>query len=133
MSDKDSFQMTRRLAKEEGLLVGGSSGMAVVAALRVAERLGPDDVVVVLLPDSGRGYLSKIFNDEWMADYGFLEDSGPRAGARIADVLNDKVSGAIPSLVHMHPDGRSARPSRCCASTASRRCRSSSRAPVTRT
>lgn len=102
VSDKDSFQMTRRLAKEEGLLVGGSCGMAVVAALRVAERLGPDDVVVVLLPDSGRGYLSKIFNDEWMADYGFLEDEGP--SARVADVLNDKVHGAIPSLVHMHPD-----------------------------
>jgi cystathionine beta-synthase len=102
VSDKDSFQMTRRLAKEEGLLVGGSCGMAVVAALRVAERLGPDDVVVVLLPDSGRGYLSKIFNDEWMADYGFLEDEGP--SARVADVLNDKVHGAIPSLVHMHPE-----------------------------
>ncbi len=102
VSDKDSFQMTRRLAREEGLLVGGSCGMAVVAALRVAERLGPDDVVVVLLPDSGRGYLSKIFNDEWMADYGFLEDSGP--SARVGDVLNDKAGGSIPSLVHMHPD-----------------------------
>ena len=67
--------MTRRLAREEGLLVGGSCGMAVAAALRVAERLGPDDVVVVLLPDGGRGYLSKIFNDEWMADYGFLADA----------------------------------------------------------
>src|SRR5205085_12010603 len=88
VSDKDSFQMTRRLAKEEGLLVGGSCGMAVVAALEVAKDLGPDDVVVVLLPDSGRGYLSKIFNDEWMADYGFLEDTGP--SARVADVLNDK-------------------------------------------
>ncbi|GAA3146080.1 cystathionine beta-synthase [Streptomyces rameus] len=102
VSDKDAFQMTRRLAKEEGLLVGGSCGMAVVAALEVAERLGPDDVVVVLLPDSGRGYLSKIFNDEWMADYGFLEDAGP--SARVADVLNDKAAGAIPSLVHMHPE-----------------------------
>ncbi|MFJ4472680.1 cystathionine beta-synthase [Streptomyces sp. NPDC089424] len=102
VSDKDSFQMTRRLAKEEGLLVGGSCGMAVVAALRVAERLGEDDVVVVLLPDSGRGYLSKIFNDEWMADYGFLEDAGP--SARVGDVLSDKAGGAIPSLVHMHPD-----------------------------
>lgn len=101
VSDKDSFQMTRRLAKEEGLLVGGSCGMAVVGALRVAERLGPDDVVVVLLPDSGRGYLSKIFNDEWMADYGFLEESG--AHASVGDVLRYK-DGDIPKLVHMHPE-----------------------------
>ncbi|WP_405635510.1 cystathionine beta-synthase [Streptomyces sp. NBC_01178] len=101
VSDKDSFQMTRRLAKEEGLLVGGSCGMAVVGALEVAKRLGPDDVVVVLLPDSGRGYLSKIFNDEWMADYGFLEDSG--ASARVGAVLDFK-EGPMPSLVHMHPE-----------------------------
>jgi cystathionine beta-synthase len=101
VSDKDSFQMTRRLAREEGLLVGGSCGMAVVAALRVAKRLGPDDVVVVLLPDSGRGYLSKIFNDEWMADYGFLEEDGQHA--RVADVLAHKSDG-IPELVHMHPE-----------------------------
>ncbi|PJN04210.1 cystathionine beta-synthase [Streptomyces sp. CB01201] len=102
VSDKDSFQMTRRLAKEEGLLVGGSCGMAVVAALKVAEGLGPDDVVVVLLPDSGRGYLSKIFNDEWMADYGFLEEAGP--SARVSDVLGFKEAGHLPSLVHMHPE-----------------------------
>ncbi|WP_255950318.1 cystathionine beta-synthase [Streptomyces odontomachi] len=101
VSDKDSFQMTRRLAKEEGLLVGGSCGMAVVAALHVAERLGPDDVVVVLLPDSGRGYLSKIFNDEWMNDYGFLEAEAGQP--LVADVLSYK-EGALPSLVHMHPD-----------------------------
>ncbi|MEU6344841.1 MULTISPECIES: cystathionine beta-synthase [unclassified Streptomyces] len=101
VSDKDAFQMTRRLAKEEGLLVGGSCGMAVVAALRVAERLGPDDVVVVLLPDSGRGYLSKIFNDEWMADYGFLEEGSGQA--RVADVL-DRKDGGLPHLVHMHPE-----------------------------
>ncbi|MET8679132.1 cystathionine beta-synthase [Streptomyces sp. NPDC004647] len=101
VSDKDAFQMTRRLAKEEGLLVGGSCGMAVVAALKVAEGLGPDDVVVVLLPDSGRGYLSKIFNDDWMADYGFLEEGEP--SARVADVLAYK-QGGLPSLVHMHPD-----------------------------
>ncbi|MDX3237990.1 cystathionine beta-synthase [Streptomyces sp. ME03-5709C] len=100
VSDKDSFQMTRRLAKEEGLLVGGSCGMAVVAALRVAERLGPDDVVVVLLPDSGRGYLSKIFNDDWMADYGFLDEGTGQA--RVLDVL-DRKDGGIPQLVHMHP------------------------------
>ncbi|MFC9298214.1 cystathionine beta-synthase [Streptomyces sp. NPDC057011] len=101
VSDKDSFQMTRRLAKEEGLLVGGSCGMAVVAALKAAEGLGPDDVVVVLLPDSGRGYLSKIFSDEWMAGHGFLEEAGP--SARIGDVMNDK-DGGMPSLVHMHPE-----------------------------
>ncbi|MFE7127405.1 cystathionine beta-synthase [Streptomyces sp. NPDC057617] len=101
VSDKDSFQMTRRLAKEEGLLVGGSCGMAVVAALRVAEGLGPDDVVVVLLPDSGRGYLSKIFNDEWMNDYGFLDQDG--GAASVGDVLRHK-EGAIPTLLHMHPE-----------------------------
>ncbi|MFP3991982.1 cystathionine beta-synthase [Streptomyces sp. E11-3] len=101
VSDKDSFQMTRRLAKEEGLLVGGSCGMAVVAALKVAEELGEDDVVVVLLPDSGRGYLSKIFNDEWMADYGFLEEAGPSES--VGDVLTYK-EGSLPSLVHMHPE-----------------------------
>ncbi len=123
--------MTRRLAREEGLLVGGSCGMAVVAALEVAERLGPDDVVVVLLPDSGRGYLSKIFNDEWMADYGFLEDEGP--SARVADVLSDKRAAPSRPWCTCTPRRPSARPSRCCASTASRRCPSSSRAPVTRT
>jgi cystathionine beta-synthase len=101
VSDKDSFQMTRRLAKEEGLLVGGSCGMAVVAALKVAEGLGPDDVVVVLLPDSGRGYLSKIFNDEWMNDYGFLEQTG--GAAAVGDVLRHK-EGPIPTLLHMHPE-----------------------------
>ncbi|WP_030877600.1 MULTISPECIES: cystathionine beta-synthase [Streptomyces] len=102
VSDKESFQMTRRLAKEEGLLVGGSCGMAVVGALEVARELGPDDVVVVLLPDSGRGYLSKIFNDEWMNDYGFLEEGGS-AVARVGDVLRFK-EGPMPSLVHMHPE-----------------------------
>ncbi|MFE4974055.1 cystathionine beta-synthase [Kitasatospora sp. NPDC056651] len=105
VSDKDSFQMTRRLAKEEGLLVGGSCGMAVVAALEVARKLGPDDVVVVLLPDGGRGYLSKIFNDDWMADYGFLPSSTDEA--HIGEVLARKESiaqGGVPQFVHMHPN-----------------------------
>ncbi|MGN6608597.1 MAG: cystathionine beta-synthase [Jatrophihabitans sp.] len=100
VSDGDSFAMTRRLAREEGLLVGGSCGMAAAAALRVAERLGPDDVVVVLLPDGGRGYLSKIFNDAWMADYGFL---GTPGATSVEDVLRSK-SGDTPTLVHAHPN-----------------------------
>src|ERR1700734_3835516 len=88
VSDAQSFLMTRRLAREEALLTGGSCGMAVVAALQVASQAGPDDVIVVLLPDGGRGYLSKIFNDEWMADYGFL--SAETAEPRVGDVLDQK-------------------------------------------
>jgi cystathionine beta-synthase len=98
VSDKESFLTTRRLAREEGLLVGGSCGLAVAAALRLS--LTPDDLVVVLLPDSGRGYLSKIFNDEWMADYGFLRAS---EGASVGDVLAAR-SPDLPELVHVHPD-----------------------------
>ncbi|MER7330180.1 MULTISPECIES: cystathionine beta-synthase [unclassified Micromonospora] len=100
VSDKASFEMTRRLAREEGLLVGGSCGMAVVAALEVARKAGPDDVVVVLLPDSGKGYLSKIFNDTWMARYGFLDNSGTEP--TVADALANK-PGGLPELVHVHP------------------------------
>ncbi|WP_432831675.1 cystathionine beta-synthase [Dactylosporangium sp. CA-092794] len=101
VSDKDSFDYTRRLAREEGLLVGGSCGMAVAAALKVARAAGPDDVVVVLLPDGGRGYLSKIFNDAWMARYGFLRTA--EATPTVADVLVGK-DGRVPGMVHIHPN-----------------------------
>ena len=100
VSDKDSFTITRRLAREEGLLVGGSCGMAVVAALDVARRASPDDVVVVLLPDGGRGYLSKIFNDDWMARYGFLHPAS--AESTVAAVLAGK-GMTMPEMVHVHP------------------------------
>lgn len=102
VSDAESFAAARRVTQEEGLLVGGSCGTAVHAALVVGAELGPDDLVVVLLPDSGRGYLSKIFNDHWMMRFGFLTETGPIAG----DVLAAKHAGrrAIPDLVLATPD-----------------------------
>ncbi|MGY4643562.1 cystathionine beta-synthase [Cellulomonas sp. URHB0016] len=107
VSDADSFAMTRRLAREEGLLVGGSCGMAVEATLRYARALQEREpeaaaraVIVVILPDGGRGYLSKIFNDSWMRSYGFL---AAHEGATVADVLRTK-TGALPDLVHTHPN-----------------------------
>jgi cystathionine beta-synthase len=99
--DRDSFELTRRLAREEGLLVGGSCGLAVAAALEVARRAVPDDVIVVLLPDSGRGYLSKIFNDGWMTHYGFLRPPGDVV--TVAEVLAAKADN-MPQLVHAHPN-----------------------------
>jgi cystathionine beta-synthase len=107
VSDADSFNMTRRLAREEGLLVGGSAGLAVAAALKVAEQASEDDVIVVLLPDGGRGYLSKIFNDDWMADYGFLR--AQTTELTVQDLIDTRETqfperSPLPALVHVHPD-----------------------------
>ncbi|TPW77352.1 cystathionine beta-synthase [Schumannella soli] len=99
-SDAESFDYTRRLAREEGLLVGGSSGLAVASGLKLARRLGPDDTVVILLPDGGRGYLAKIFSDDWMGSHGFLPaQPGPTVGEVVA-----RKGDAIPAFVHVHPD-----------------------------
>jgi cystathionine beta-synthase len=98
VSDKDSFITTRRLAHEEGMLVGGSCGLAVHAALQVASEIQDENAMVaVILPDGGRAYLSKIFNDAWMSQYGFLERSTDRT---VGDVLREKTAaGEIPPFV----------------------------------
>jgi cystathionine beta-synthase len=95
VNDKQSFVAARRLAREEGILVGGSSGMALHAALVVARDRGPDDVIVVLFPDTGRNYLSKFFNDEWMRQNGFLARLG---AVRIREVMAEHPEG-MPPLV----------------------------------
>lgn len=74
VNDRESFNTTRRLAREEGMLVGGSAGTAVAAALKYAQRLETPKVIVVILPDTGRNYLSKIFSDDWMLQNGYLEE-----------------------------------------------------------
>jgi len=99
VSDADSFLTARRVTQQEGFLIGGSGGTAVHAALEVARPLGADAVVVVLLPDSGRSYLTKIFDDGWMFDMGFLRADGLLA----ADVLKAK-GGRLPDLVLVRPD-----------------------------
>ena len=103
VSDRDSFLTTRRLATEEGLLVGGSCGLAVHAALEVAAGIDdPNAMVAVILPDGGRAYLSKIFNDEWMNQYGFL---APVGGRTVGDVLRAKTAaGEIPPFVTVRTD-----------------------------
>ena len=95
VTDKQSFAAARRLAREEGILVGGSSGLALHAALEVARDRGPDEVIVVLFPDTGRNYLSKFFNDEWMRQNGFLARLG---SIRIREVLAEHSQG-MPPLV----------------------------------
>jgi cystathionine beta-synthase len=100
VSDRESFLMARRIAREEGLLVGGSSGTAVVAAAKLARTLPAEAVVVVMMPDSGRGYMSKIFNDEWMVANGFLAED--KRGATVGDVLRSKEP--LPPLITVQDD-----------------------------
>jgi cystathionine beta-synthase len=105
VSDRDAFLTTRRLARTEGILAGPSGGMALHAALQVSAEVGdPKAMVVVILPDGGRAYLSKAFSDAWMRQYGFL----PRdADLTVGDVLRRKrVAGEMPALVTVQPHYR---------------------------
>jgi cystathionine beta-synthase len=99
VTDEASFVMARRVTAEEGILIGGSGGTAVAAALEVGRDLGPDHLVVVLIPDSGRGYLSKVFDDDWMAGLGFLR----APGRTVADLIEAR-GGDVPPLVYVHPE-----------------------------
>lgn len=103
VSDRETFVMTRRITREEGILAGGSCGTAAVAAVRVAADLPKGALVVVLFPDGGRSYISKIYSDTWMSQHGFLERPSERF--TVSDVIKTKSSG-IPDLVHVHPDER---------------------------
>ncbi|MCX7819051.1 MAG: cystathionine beta-synthase [Kiritimatiellae bacterium] len=103
VSDRESFQTARRLAREEGILAGGSSGTAVAAALKYAETLSPPRIVVVLLPDTARNYLTKCFNDDWMREHGFWERENRRRRT-LADVLRRKYM--MPELIAVAPRDR---------------------------
>ncbi len=97
-SDEEAYLMARRVAKEEAVLLGSSGGLAVAAAIKLKDRLTPDDLVVVLIPDSGRAYVSRVFNDEWMAGYGFLRECDQCVGAVL-----DARGGGLPSLLYVNP------------------------------
>jgi cystathionine beta-synthase len=99
VSDRDSFITARRLAREEGLLAGGSGGTSVWAALEIAKRLGPGARILTMIPDSGRNYLSKFYDDNWMLDHGFLERHAPAPTVEQVLSSKDTEEPDIPALV----------------------------------
>ena len=102
VSDRDSFRVARAITREEGILVGGSSGTALHAALEVAREMDQDTLMVVIFPDTGRNYLSKLYSDSWMLQYGFLER---RAVVRVEEVLTTKPAG-LPPIVSVDAHGK---------------------------
>jgi cystathionine beta-synthase len=100
VTDREAFLTSRRMAQEEGIFAGGSSGAAMFAALQVAEKLSKDKIVVVILPDTGRNYLNKIYSDEWMTEYGYLDSKEERIS--IDDILKTKSSKI--ALISVSPD-----------------------------
>ena len=97
VSDRNSFVTARRLAREEGILAGGSAGSTIWGAMQVAERLGAGATVLALIPDSGRSYMSRFYDDNWMLEHGFLERQAPLP--MVGEVLRAKHGGELPSLV----------------------------------
>jgi cystathionine beta-synthase len=99
VSDRDSFLTARRLAREEGLLVGGSGGTTVWAALEIAKRFGPDARILTMIPDSGRSYMSKFYDDNWMLEHGFAERRVP--APTVSELLRSKrlEEIAVPALI----------------------------------
>jgi cystathionine beta-synthase len=104
VSDRDAFLCARRVAAVEGMLIGGSGGMAVQAALTVASELPPDKTVLVILPDGGRPYLSKVFDDDWMRSHGLLDRPG--LPPTVADLMRAKSTDSpdVPSIVTIAAD-----------------------------
>src|SRR5438093_1302869 len=99
VSDRDSFLTARRLAREEGLLVGGSGGTTVWAALELGQRFGPEATILTMIPDSGRSYLSKFYDDNWMLEHGFVERRAP--APTVEELLRSKrmEETEVPTLV----------------------------------
>jgi cystathionine beta-synthase len=101
VTDRECFVAARKLARQEGILVGGSAGLALHAAIQVAVDSKADDVIVVLLPDTGRNYLSKFFSDEWMRQNGYLQRLVP---ARVREVIDAAHTDRVPELVSVGAD-----------------------------
>jgi cystathionine beta-synthase len=123
VSDADSFSTARRIARQEGILLGGSSGTALSAAFRYAQRCTPEDLIVMLCPDTGRNYLSKMYDDAWMAQNGFLETAPEQQAAdtfrehgfsQVPVIEIGKIIGAVQeiTIVHALHGGAAARSTR---------------------